>query len=113
MAGGTPAIPGGYPPRGRGGLGWGLFQLAPKLKCTLRRAPFALRPKARYNSDKDVVTIAQLAEHLVVAQKVAGSSPAGHPFSLAHVAQPAEQPPCKRSVVGSSPTVGLFFGDAW
>lgn len=54
-----------------------------------------------------VVTIAQLAEHLVVAQKAAGSSPAGHPGYLAHVAQPAEQPPCKRSVVGSNPTVGL------
>ena len=28
-----------------------------------------------------VVAIAQLAEHLVVAQKVAGSSPTGHPFA--------------------------------
>ena len=28
-----------------------------------------------------MVTIAQLAEHLVVAQKVVGSSPTGHPFS--------------------------------
>jgi hypothetical protein len=28
------------------------------------------------------VAIAQLAEHLVVAQKVVGSSPTGHPYAL-------------------------------
>gem|GEM_PF-5053464 len=34
-----------------------------------------------YNSTgEEMVTIAQLAEHLVVAQKAAGSSPAGHPY---------------------------------
>ena len=52
-----------------------------------------------------MVTIAQEAEHLVVAQKVTGSSPVGHPF-CALVAQSAEQPPCKRSVIGSSPIEG-------
>ena len=30
-----------------------------------------------------MVTIAQLAEHLVVAQEVVGSSPVGHPFLIA------------------------------
>ena len=29
-----------------------------------------------------MVTIAQLAEHLVVAQEVVGSSPIGHPYTL-------------------------------
>ena len=34
-----------------------------------------------------MVTIAQLAEHLVVAQEVVGSSPTGHPIGLVQHAQ--------------------------
>ena len=50
-----------------------------------------------------MVVVAQLAERWVVIPKVMGSIPIDHP-TIGAIAQLEEQPPCKRQVVGSTPT---------